>query len=44
MVFKLLPWLCVSFAAIFFYSVATGEDVSSTLLSDPSFQGGIGAF
>ncbi len=36
MLFKVLSWICVTFAAVFFYSVATGEDVSATLLSDLS--------
>ncbi len=34
MVARLISWICVGFAAVFVYSVSTGQDVNASLLTD----------
>lgn len=34
MVTRLMSWVCIGFAAVFVYSVSTGQDVNASLLTD----------
>jgi len=39
---KLVSWICVSFMALFLYSVVKGEDVRSSFISEQVTEGGLG--